>query len=91
MEKKQSIGKLINCIAKEMKRLQYSPLTIKILCFDVQRFERYVRDKTGSDLFTEQIGAQYPKGERGFPFDTPRPLTSREATHIRCIRRLGEY
>lgn len=91
MEKKRSIGTLINCIAEEMERLQYSPLTIKTLRLDVQRFEMYVREKTGSDLFTEQIGAQYLKDDHGFPFDTPRPLTSREAAHIRCIRKFGKY
>lgn len=91
MEEKQTISALIEGMAKEMERLQYSPLTISILCQDCHKFGKYVREKTGADFFSERIGSEYLNDLIGFPFDAPRPLTSREAAHVRCVRRLGEY
>lgn len=91
MENKQTITVLMECITTEMERMQYSPLTIKALRQDIHTFSKFVRKETGTDIFTEEIGAQYLKQKIGFPFDMPRVLTNREAAFIRCIRRLGEY
>ena len=91
MEEMRPISVLIEAMAKEMERLKYSPFTISVLSHDCRKFADYVRDKTGAEFFSENLGAQYLKEKIGFPFDRPRPLTSREAAHIRCVRRLGEY
>lgn len=91
MEEKQTISALAQCIASEMERLQYSPLTIRTFCLDSRRFANYAREKTGAELFSEELGARYLKEVCDFPFDRPRPLTSREGACVRCVRRLGEY
>lgn len=91
MENKQTITALTECITKEMERMKYSPLTVRALLLDTRRFAKFTREKTGNDIFTEELGAQYLREKIGFPFNKPRVLTSVEASYIRCVRRLGEY
>lgn len=90
MEGKQTISALIERMVEEMERLKYAPLTISTLCCDCRKFANYVHEETGEDFFSEKLGAQYLKEKIGYPFDKPRPLTGREAAHVRCVRKLGE-
>ena len=91
MEGQQTISELAEGVTKEMERLQFSPLTIRAFRLDVRNLRKYVQEKTGSDFFSEEIGASYLRERFDFPPENPRTLTNTERAGIRCVRRLGEY
>lgn len=91
MDRKQTIGEIGECVIAEMERLQYSSLTIKGFRNDVRHLADFARQKTGAELFSEEIGTEYLRETIGFPFETPHPLTTVEGNRIRCVRRIGEY
>lgn len=91
MEQRQTISEISEHIALEMERLQYSPLTILDFRRKAKHLSSYVQGKTGADYFSEELGQAYLADTIGFPFKESRWLTSPEAAHIRCVRRIGEY
>ena len=91
MGQKQSIGEIAECIAQDMERLQYSPLTIKGFRNHVRRLAEFARQETGEEFFDEALGVAYLQKTINFPFESPHPLTGAEADRIRCVRRIGEY
>lgn len=91
MEQRQTISQIAECVISEMERMQYSPHTISIFRVRVKQLSRYVQEKTGRDFFTEELGRMHLADSIGFPFSENRKLTSQEASHIRCVRRIGEY
>ena len=91
MEQRQTISQIAECVISEMERMQYSPATISTFHVKAKQLSRYVQEKTGTDYFTEELGRRYLADTIGFPFAENRWLTSPEASHIRCVRRIGEY
>lgn len=91
MEQRQTISQIAECVISEMERMQYSPATISTFRVKAKQLSRYVQEKTGTDYFTEELGRRYLADTIGFPFAENRWLTSPEASHIRCVRRIGEY
>ena len=91
MEQRQTISQIAECVISEMERMQYSPATISTFRVKAKQLSRYVQEKTGTDYFTEELGRRYLADTIGFPFAENRWLTSPEASHIRCVRRVGEY
>lgn len=91
MEQTRTISEIADAIAAEMKRLQYSPLTILSFICDVKHLRTYILEKTGTEFYDEELGQAYLRDRIGFPSPEKRPLTSREAAHVRCVRRIGEY
>lgn len=91
MEQSQTISQIAECVISEMERMQYSPATISTFRVKAKQLSRYVQEKTGTDYFTEELGRRYLADTIGFPFAENRWLTSPEASHIRCVRRVGEY
>ena len=91
MEQKQTIGEIAECVIMEMKRMQYSPATISAFRVKAKQLSHYVQEKTGADYFSEELGQRYLADTIGFPFAENRWLTSPEAAHMRCVRRIGEY
>ena len=91
MEQRQTISEISEHIALEMERLQYSPLTILDFRRKAKHLSNYVQEKTGADYFSEELGQAYLADKIGFPFEENRWLTSPEAAHVRCVRRVGEY
>lgn len=91
MEKIQTIKEARDGVSEAMSRLKYSPMTIKSFQLDCRRFLDYAVQKTGTDVLTDEICADYLKDSIGYPFTEDRALTSVEASHIRCVRRLLEY
>lgn len=92
MKELLTIQESCNGISEAMGRLQYSPRTIEGFQLDCRRFRNYAVQKTGTDLLTDEICADYLQNCVGYPFvGEDRPLTTKEAALIRCIRRLLEY
>lgn len=91
MDQRQTISEIAECVISEMVRMQYSPTTISAFRVRANQLSRYVREKTGADYFNEELGRAYLADTIGFPFAENRWLTSPEAAHIRCVRRVGEY
>ncbi len=91
MEQRQTISQIAECVILEMERMQYSPATISTFRVKAKQLSRYVQEKTGTDYFTEELGRRYLADTIGLPFAENRWLTSPEASHIRCVRRIGEY
>ena len=91
MEQRQTISEISEHIALEMERLQYSPLTILDFRRKAKHLSNYVQGKTGADYFSEELGQAYLADKIGFPFEESRWLTSPEAAHVYCVRRVGEY
>lgn len=87
-----TIQEACNGVSKAMERLQYSPRTIEGFQLDCRRFCDYAVQKTGMDLLTDEICADYLQNSIGYPFaEGDRPLTTKEAAFMRCVRRLLEY
>ena len=91
MEGQQAIDELAEGVMEEMERLKFSPLTIRMFGWDVQRLRKYVQEKTGDDFFSEKIGQAYLRDRFGVPPENFRPLTSVEGAAARCVRRLDDY
>lgn len=91
MERVQTIGEIVAAISAEMEQLQYSPTTIGTFIRDAKHLQAYILEKTGEEFFAEELGQAYLRDRINFPFPESRPLTSREAAHVRCVRRVGEY
>ena len=91
MERKQTISDLLKGVVSEMERLSYAPLTICAFSRHGDEFSRYVYEKTNTNVFTEEIGAEYLKDKLGYPFESFRPLRSYESDRVRFIRRICEY
>lgn len=91
MGQRQTISEIGECVIMEMERLRYSPLTIQAFRREVRHLAKFSRQKIGEEYFSEELGAEYLRTTIGFPFETPRPLTSKEGDCIRCVRRIGEY
>lgn len=91
MEKIKTIKDARDGVSEAMCRLKYSPLTIKDFQLDCRRFLDYAVQKTGTDILNDEICADYLKDSIGYPFTEDRGLTSAEAAHVRCVRRLPEY
>lgn len=92
MKEIRTIQEACNGVSEAMRSLQYSPRTIEGFHLDCRRFHDYAVQKTGTDLLTDEICADYLKNSMGYPFaEGDRPLTTKEAAFIRCIRRLLEY
>lgn len=91
MELHRTISDIAECVKQEMERLKYAPSTIKAFGLRASHLSRYAQENYGNDFFTEEIGQGYLNDIIGFPFSESRPLSSREAEHIRCVRRIGEY
>lgn len=91
MEQRQKISEIGEHIIAEMERLQYAPLTIAGFRREALRLAEYAEKVSGTEFFNEELGAGYLRETIGFPFETPRPLTSVEGAKIRCVRRIGEY
>ncbi len=91
MEQRRTINQIAECVISEMERMQYSAATISTFRVKAKQLSRYVQEKTGTDYFTEELGRRYLADTIGFPFAENRWLTSPEASHIRCVRRIGEY
>lgn len=91
MEQKETVDKIVAHVAAEMEKLRYAPLTIAGFIRDSKHLQDYIQEKTGANFFTEDIGQAYLKERIGFAVPGNRPLTSREAAHVRCVRRIGEY
>lgn len=91
MEQKETVGKIVAHVAAEMEKLQYAPLTITGFVRDSKHLQEYIQEKTGEDFFTEDLGQAYLRERVGLTIPMNRPLTSREAAHTRCVRRIGEY
>lgn len=91
MEQRQTISQIAECVIMEMERMQYSPAAISAFRVKARQLSRYVQEKTGADYFSEELGQRYLADTIGFPFAENRWLTSPEAAHMRCVRRIGEY
>lgn len=91
MERKETVAEIVAHVAAEMEKLQYAPLTIAGFIRDSKHLQDYIQEKTGGNFFTEDLGRAYLKERVGFAVPGDRPLTSREAAHMRCVRRIGEY
>ena len=91
MENKQRISEIEECIVAEMGRLQYSSRFIRSFRSEVHHLADFIRQKTGDEFFSEELGAEYLRTTINFPFETPHPLTAAEGSKIRCVRRIGEY
>ncbi len=91
MERKETVAEIVAHVAAEMEKLQYAPLTIAGFIRDSKHLQDYIQEKTGGSFFTENLGQDYLKERVGLAVPEARPLTSREAAHVRCVRRIGEY
>lgn len=91
MERKETVNEIVAHVAAEMGRLQYAPLTIAGFIRDSKHLQDYIQEKTNENFFTEDLGRAYLKERVGLVIPMERPLTSREAAHARCVRRIGEY
>lgn len=91
MEQQQTISQIAEYVISEMERMQYSPATISTFRVKAKQLSRYVQEKTGADYFSEELGRCYLADTIEFPFEEKRWLTNLEASHIRCVRRIGEY
>lgn len=91
MNEQKTISTLEAGIAKEMERLAYAPETIRIWKLNCRKFRDFALSAQGSEVFSEEIGAQYLKERYQYPFPELRPLSSTEQSAVRCIRWLGEY
>lgn len=91
MKEIQTIREAQNSVSEAMERLKYSPMTIKGFTLQCRRLLDYAVQKTGTDLLTYEICADYLKDSIGYPFTEDRELTPVESAHVRCVRRLLEY
>lgn len=91
MEPKQTISEITECVILEMKRMQYSTANISGFRTKAKQLSCYVQKKTGTDYFSEELGQAFLADTIGFPFEEKRWLNNVEASHIRCVRRIGEY
>ena len=91
MEQKETVAEIVAHVVAEMEKLQYAPLTIAGFIRDSKHLQSYLQEKTGANFFFFFLGQAYLKERIGFVPPVERPLTSREAAHVRCVRRIGEY
>ena len=91
MKQRETVAEIVAHVAAEMEKLQYAPLTIVGFVRDSKHLQDYIQEKTGENFFTEDLGRAYLKERLGFAVPGDQPLTSREAAHVRCVRRIGEY
>lgn len=91
MERKETVDEIVAHVVAEMEKLQYAPLTIVGFIRDSKHLQDYIQEKTSANFFTEDLGRAYLKEQIGLVFPMLRPLTGREAAHVRCVRRIGEY
>ena len=57
MENKQRISEIEECIVAEMGRLQYSSRFIRSFRSEVHHLADFIRQKTGDEFFSEELGA----------------------------------
>ncbi len=91
MEERKTISEIGEFIIAEMERMQYAPLTMEYFRYDVRRLADFVRQRTGEEFFSEELGRIYLADTIGYPITENRWLTSPEAARVRCVRRIGEY
>lgn len=91
MDKKQTIPELVKGIVAEMELLRYTPLSIHGFRYACSGIIRYVREKTGADIYSKELGEEYLKDVVGYPFESFKPQSSFEGQRIRCVKRLDEY
>lgn len=91
MREERTIDELTEGVVVEMRRMKYAAESIKIFNNEGKKLKRYAIEHYDTEIFSEEIGAQYLSDKLGFPGNTTDPLPRISQLAINCVRRLGQY
>ena len=92
MERYKTVSELQEIITAEMEKMGYAKSSVKEFYFNSRRFEKYLKEKGLSNIFSEEIADKYLMDKFGYTLDIKSGnMNSYAYGNVLSLRRMSEY